>query len=102
MSLAAASVVGVVSLASVSYQTWTRNRLNATAPLEIRTDPVGASVKLGEGTCVTPKCQLAVRPGEYEILARLGWLSRSPALSPNSRPQADISRGFGVASTAAP
>jgi len=43
----------------------------ATIPIEIRTDPPGASLRVGERSCVTPNCQLDVAPGSYQVEAQL-------------------------------
>jgi hypothetical protein len=43
----------------------------ATIPIEIRTDPPGASLRVGERSCVTPNCQLDVAPGSYRVEAQL-------------------------------
>jgi len=43
----------------------------ATIPVEIRTDPPGASVRVGEHTCVTPDCRLDLAPGSYRVAAQL-------------------------------
>ena len=40
-------------------------------PLEVRTDPDGASVRIGDRSCVTPKCQLDLQPGTYNVEAQL-------------------------------
>jgi serine/threonine-protein kinase len=42
-----------------------------TIPVEIRTDPPGASVHIGERSCLTPNCRLDLKPGQYQIEARL-------------------------------
>ncbi len=42
-----------------------------TTPVEIRTDPPGASVLLGSRSCITPNCTLNVSPGHYELHATL-------------------------------
>ncbi len=51
-------------------------------PIEVRTDPQGASVRIGDQSCVTPKCQLDLRPGTYSVQAQLqGYESVQQALS---------------------
>lgn len=42
----------------------------ATIPLEIRTDPQGASVRVGDRSCVTP-CRFDLMPGSYQLDAQL-------------------------------
>src|ERR1700722_18898851 len=42
-----------------------------TAPVEIRTDPPGASVRVGDRSCRTPNCRLDLNPGQYHVEARL-------------------------------
>jgi serine/threonine-protein kinase len=43
----------------------------ATIPIEIRTDPPGASLRVGERSCVTPDCRLDLAPGSYQVEAQL-------------------------------
>jgi hypothetical protein len=43
----------------------------ALQPVEIRTDPAGASVQLPDRSCVTPNCRLQLAPGSYSVQARL-------------------------------
>ena len=40
-------------------------------PIEIRTDPPGASVRLGERSCVTPHCRFDLPPGQYQAAVQL-------------------------------
>ena len=47
------------------------SRMPRTTPVEIRTDPQGASVLLGSRSCVTPNCTLNILPGHYELHATL-------------------------------
>ena len=59
------------------------------AQFEIRTDPPGANVKVGDHSCVTPNCTLRIAPGHYQIEARLqGYvpLERSVTIRPGDRP----------------
>jgi hypothetical protein len=59
------------------------------AQFEIRTDPPGANVKVGDHSCVTPNCTLRIAPGQYQIEARLqGYvpLERSITIHPGDRP----------------
>jgi serine/threonine-protein kinase len=42
-----------------------------TVTVEIHTDPAGASVKLGDHTCVSPQCRFELTPGHYSVEARL-------------------------------
>jgi hypothetical protein len=39
--------------------------------VEIHTDPAGASVKLGDRSCVSPQCRFDLAPGRYSVEARL-------------------------------
>lgn len=39
--------------------------------LEIRSDPPGAAVKIGDRSCTTPNCRMEVPPGSYLIQAQL-------------------------------
>jgi len=40
-------------------------------PIEIRTDPPGASVRIGDRSCLTPTCRFELPPGQYTIEAQL-------------------------------
>ena len=42
-----------------------------TIPIEIRTDPPGAAVRVGDRSCVTPNCRFDLKPGSYEVQAAL-------------------------------
>ncbi|MBZ5623910.1 MAG: PEGA domain-containing protein, partial [Acidobacteriia bacterium] len=39
--------------------------------VEIRTDPLGASVRVGDRSCVTPNCRIDLAPGQYQVQAEL-------------------------------
>ena len=39
--------------------------------VEIRTDPAGASVQVGDRSCVTPNCRLDLPPGRYTVQAHM-------------------------------
>src|SRR5208282_3745867 len=43
----------------------------STVPVEIRTDPPGASVRIGDRSCLTPNCRFDLKPGQYQIEAKL-------------------------------
>ena len=43
----------------------------STVPFEIRTDPPGAEVKLGDRSCKTPDCRFDLAPGSYSLDASL-------------------------------
>ena len=43
----------------------------ATIPIEIRTDPPGATLSVAGHSCVTPDCRLDVAPGSYQAEAQL-------------------------------
>lgn len=43
----------------------------ATIPVEIRSDPPGASLSIGGHSCVTPNCRLELAPGTYQATAQL-------------------------------
>jgi hypothetical protein len=47
------------------------HRNNAPVPVEIRTDPPGATVRLGSRSCVTPNCRFDIQPGQYRLEASL-------------------------------
>jgi len=38
--------------------------------IEIRTDPDGVSVNIGDRSCVTPNCRFDLPPGSYQVLAQ--------------------------------
>jgi len=38
---------------------------------EVHTDPSGATVRVGQTTCVTPNCSLRLQPGTYDVEAHL-------------------------------
>jgi rubrerythrin len=40
-------------------------------PVEIRTDPSGALVRIGDRSCLSPNCRFDLKPGQYQIEARL-------------------------------
>ena len=40
-------------------------------PVEIRTAPQGASVRVGDRSCVTPDCRIDLAPGQYQVQAEL-------------------------------
>jgi len=59
-----------------------------TVPVEIRTDPPGASVRIGERSCLTPNCRLDLKPGQYRIEARLdGYKPAEQSLTVDSTKQ---------------
>jgi serine/threonine-protein kinase len=67
-------MLGVIALLATGA--WLLTRRGTTAPValvpvEIRTDPPGASLQLGDRSCQTPNCQLQLLPGTYSVLARL-------------------------------
>jgi hypothetical protein len=39
--------------------------------VEIRTDPPGASVRVGDHSCLSPNCRFKLKPGQYQIAAQL-------------------------------
>jgi hypothetical protein len=39
-------------------------------PVEIRTDPTGVTVSVGDRSCQTPNCQLQLPPGSYQVSAK--------------------------------
>ncbi|HLK66771.1 MAG TPA: protein kinase [Bryobacteraceae bacterium] len=64
------TVTGAVTVYQLSH------RPAALIPFEIRTDPQGATVILGERTCVTPNCRFNLAAGEYQIEATLDGFER--------------------------
>jgi serine/threonine-protein kinase len=80
---AAAVVVGGVALAP---RLWHKSiTVPTTVPIEIRTDPPGATVRLGEHSCVTPSCRLDLAPGSYELTAGLsGYVQQRQTVTVNA------------------
>jgi eukaryotic-like serine/threonine-protein kinase len=61
-----------------------------TVPVEIRTDPPGASVSIGDKSCVTPNCRLELAPGQYRIEAQLtGYEQAERSLKVDSNKQTE-------------
>ena len=59
-----------------------------TVPVEIRTDPSGASVRIGDRSCLTPNCRFDLKPGQYQIEARLdGYKPAEQSLTVDSTKQ---------------
>ena len=40
-------------------------------PVEIRSDPPGASVRIGDRSCIAPNCRFELLPGQYQVQAEL-------------------------------
>jgi hypothetical protein len=56
-----------------------------TVPIEIRTDPPGAAVHLGDRSCTTPNCQFDVAPGDYRLDAQLpGYAGQQQTITANA------------------
>ena len=47
------------------------NKASVLTPSEIRTDPLGAAVQVGDRSCTTPNCKFELPPGQYQVQARL-------------------------------
>jgi serine/threonine-protein kinase len=59
-----------------------------TVSVEIRTDPPGASVRVGDRSCLTPNCRFDLKPGQYQIEARLdGYKPAEQSLTVDSTKQ---------------
>jgi serine/threonine-protein kinase len=57
-------------------------------PVEIRTDPPGASVRIGDRSCLSPNCRFDLKPGQYQIEARRdGYKSVEQSLTVDSTQQ---------------
>ncbi len=57
--------------------------------IEIRTDPDGVSVIIGDRSCVTPNCRFDLPPGSYQVLAqRAGYqpVQQSLTIEPGKTP----------------
>ncbi len=39
--------------------------------VEVRTDPPGAAIRIGDRSCVTPNCRIELPPGTYDVTAQL-------------------------------
>jgi eukaryotic-like serine/threonine-protein kinase len=62
-------------------------------PTEIRTDPDGASVKLGDRSCVTPNCRFNLAPGQYQIrVEHSGYQPVEQALTVNASGRPSVIR----------
>ena len=60
-------------------------------PVEVRTDPQGASVRIGDRSCVTPNCRLVIPPGNYTVQAQLqGYEPLQQALDVNAAHPASV------------
>ena len=69
--LAGAALLGLIA-AFGSWKLLHRKEPAVTSiPVEIRTDPKGASVHVAGQSCVTPNCRLSLAPGRYEVQAEL-------------------------------
>jgi hypothetical protein len=54
-------------------------------PVEIRTDPMGASVSLGDRSCQTPNCKFDLPPGSYPVRTQLeGYQPKEQTLTVGS------------------
>ncbi|HJT86555.1 MAG TPA: protein kinase [Bryobacteraceae bacterium] len=75
MGAGAAGVLASLALVAVKVFSPPPSRPKPPAPatirVEIRTDPPGASVRMGAYSCATPGCFLQVRPGTYDVDAQL-------------------------------
>jgi predicted Zn-dependent protease len=67
-ALTAASVLAAAALVIVPRLLHNKS---TPVPVEIRTDPPGASVRLGNRSCVTPNCVFTIEPGQYPLDASL-------------------------------
>jgi serine/threonine protein kinase len=62
----------VVAIAGAFFLMRTPHKKESTlVPSEIRTDPLGAAVQVGERSCTTPNCRFDLSPGQYQVQARL-------------------------------
>ena len=67
---AAAIVVLLVAAVAIVPRLF-RKKPPPLVAVEVRTDPPGASVRLGSSTCVSPDCRLLLAPGRYQLEAQL-------------------------------
>jgi hypothetical protein len=93
MSLAAGLTVAAV-LAAAAWWIVHSKRVRPPVTLalvEVRTDPQGASVRIGDQSCVTPNCRLDIRPGTYNVQAQLeGYEPVQQALDVNATHPAEL------------
>ena len=68
-SLAAGAVVAIAG--GMFLVRMPRKSESTLTPSEIRTDPQGAAVQIGERSCTTPNCRFDLPPGQYQVQARL-------------------------------
>jgi serine/threonine-protein kinase len=61
----AAALVAAIALGHRLFQTHT-------IPVEILSDPPGASVRIGDKSCIAPNCKFELLPGQYQVQAELG------------------------------
>ncbi len=71
------TAAGIVAAGAVATGIWWSSHAKhvppaiSLVPVEVRTTPQGASVRIGDQSCVTPKCRLDVQPGTYSVQAQL-------------------------------
>jgi serine/threonine protein kinase len=89
-------VGGVGAVAAAIVVAVLMNRPSAPKPdlsirVEIRTDPPGASVRVGDQSCTTPNCTVTLLPGNYQVQAELqGFESASKPLTLTAGKTADV------------
>lgn len=82
--IAFACVAAVIGTSIIVTQSSKKRDL---VSVEIRTDPQGASVSLGDRGCVSPNCRFELSPGKYPVDARLEGYSATRQvleIKPNS------------------
>jgi hypothetical protein len=68
-----------------------RPRAPAATALTIETEPAGATVKIGERSCVTPECRVELPAGNYPVEARLpGYAPASEVVSIHRKESARV------------
>ena len=67
----AASVGAAAVIVAALLVTFHRAPKPEAIPIEIRSDPPGAAVSIGDRSCVTPNCRFNLTPGDYQVQAEL-------------------------------
>jgi serine/threonine protein kinase len=81
-------VIGAGLLAMILLAVWLL--IPRTVPVQITTIPLGATVRIKDTNqeCVTPRCNLKLRPGTYEIETRLkGYETKTQTISVETKGQ---------------
>ena len=83
---AALVIAGVLAIPRLFHK---QPRPPVLVALEIRTDPEGATVTMGDRTCVSPNCKFDLKPGQYQLQAQRDGFepqTRTVILDPGKTP----------------